>query len=209
MGIIYQQNAKSTQWVEKTLHTRQTTRVLRKLTSSAWGLYEGQIKSLAQALVHSRFLYGLPFLPITPTQLNTTESINKTCIRIATGLPKYAKVEDLYGTGLLLPIGDCVKPTLQAQNERLKLTLAARAIRSDIGVCNEDLPKFLPTTPPWEDITVADNRTLPKHMNQASDKERKEYYAQRQTQYLKSLSEEEIIYTDASCTLEGSNTGRF
>ncbi|KAH7966529.1 hypothetical protein HPB49_017283 [Dermacentor silvarum] len=191
-GIIYHQNAKSTQWVEKTLcTTRQTTRALRKLTSSAWGLNEGQIKRPAQALVHSRFLYGLPLLPITPTQLNTIEIINTTCIRIATGLPKYAKVEDLYETGQLLPIGDCVEPTLQAQIELLKLTRAGRAIRSDICVCNEDLPKILPTTPPWEDITVTDNRPLPKHMNQASDKERREYYVQRHTQYPKSLSKEE------------------
>ncbi|KAH7986711.1 hypothetical protein HPB52_024784 [Rhipicephalus sanguineus] len=40
------------------------------------------------------------------------------------GRPKYAKLEDLYGTGLLLPIGDYVEPALQAQNERLKLTPA-------------------------------------------------------------------------------------
>ncbi|KAH7946563.1 hypothetical protein HPB52_001325 [Rhipicephalus sanguineus] len=123
----------------------------------------------ARALVHSRFLYGLPFLPMTPTQLDIIESINKTCIRIATGLPKYAKLEDLYGTGLLLPIGDYVEPALQAQNERLKLTRAGRAIRSELGLSNEDLPQILPTIPPWEDITVTDNRPLPKHMNQASD----------------------------------------
>lgn len=211
LGIIYQQNAKSTQWVEKALCTsRQTTRVLRKLTSSAWGLSEGQIKRLAQALVHSRFLYGLPFLPITPTQLDKIECINKTCLRIATGLPKYAKVEDLYGTGLLLPIGDCVEPALQAQNERLKLTNAGRTIRNALGLSNADLPQILPTIPPWEDITVTDNRPLPKHMNQASDKQRRDYYAQRHIQFLKSISaDEDIIYTDASCTLEGSNTGAY
>ncbi|KAH7969832.1 hypothetical protein HPB52_022353 [Rhipicephalus sanguineus] len=55
-------------------------------------------------------------------------------------LPKYAKLEDLYGAGLLLPRGDYVEPALQAQNERLKVTRAGRAIRSDLGLRNEDLP---------------------------------------------------------------------
>ncbi|KAL1425407.1 hypothetical protein MTO96_019203 [Rhipicephalus appendiculatus] len=97
-------------------HDETDDKSARKLTNSAWGLSEGQIKRLTQALVHSRLLYGLPFLPMTPTQLDRLECINKTCIRIATGLPKYAKVEDLYGTGLL-PLGDYVEPALQAQNE--------------------------------------------------------------------------------------------
>ncbi|KAH6942414.1 hypothetical protein HPB50_004653 [Hyalomma asiaticum] len=149
---------------------------------------------------------GSDHLPI----LDKIECINKTCLRIATGLPKYAKVEDLYGTGLLLPIGDYVEPALQAQNERLKLTNAGRTIRNELGLSNEDLPQILPTIPPWEDITVTDNRPLPKHLNQASDKERRDYYAQRHIQFLKSIpADEDIIYTDASCTLEGSNTGAY
>ncbi|KAH7976362.1 hypothetical protein HPB52_012762 [Rhipicephalus sanguineus] len=120
------------------------------------------------------------------------------------GLPKYAKLEDLYGTGLLLQIGDYVEPAQQAQTERLKLTRAGRAIRSELGLSNEDLPQILPTIAPWEDITVTDNRLLPKHMNQASDKHRRDYYAQRHIEYLKTISdEEEIIHTDASSTLEG------
>ncbi|KAH7961241.1 hypothetical protein HPB52_006084 [Rhipicephalus sanguineus] len=121
---------------------------------------------------------------MTPTQLDIIECINITCIRIATGLPKYAKLEDLYGAGLLLPIGDYVEPALQAQNERLKLTRAGRAIRSELGLSNEDLPQILPTVPPWEDVTVTDNRPLPKHKNQASDKQRRDYYAQRHIEYL-------------------------
>ncbi|KAH6943312.1 hypothetical protein HPB50_019447 [Hyalomma asiaticum] len=129
---------------------------------------------------------------------------------LATGLPKYAKVEELYGTGLLLPIGDYVEPALQAQNERLKLTNAGRTIRNELGLSNEDLPQILPTIPPWEDITVTDNRPLRKHLNQASDKERRDYYAPRHIQFLKSIpADEDIIYTDASCTLEGSNTGAY
>ncbi|KAH6937716.1 hypothetical protein HPB50_003689 [Hyalomma asiaticum] len=60
------------------------------------------------------------------------------------------------------------------------------------------------------DITVTDDRPLPKHLNQASDKERRDYYAQRHIQFLKSIpADEDIIYTDASCTLEGSNTGAY
>ena len=111
---------------------------------------------------------------------------------------KYAKVEDQYGTGLLLPIADYVEPALQAQNERIKLTRAGRAIRSELGLSNEDLPQILPTILPWEDITVTDNRPLPKHMNQASDNQRRAYYAQRHIEYLKGIpDEEEIIYTDA------------
>ncbi|KAH6934933.1 hypothetical protein HPB50_002293 [Hyalomma asiaticum] len=154
------------------------TRVLRKLRSSAWGLSEGGIKRLAQALVQSRFLYGLPLRPVTPTPLDKIECINKTCLRIATGLPKYAKVEDMYGSGLL-SICDYVEPALQAQNERLKLTNAGRTIRNELGLSNADLPQILPTTPHWHDITVTDNQPLPKHMDKASDKQRRDYYAQR------------------------------
>ncbi|KAH6946344.1 hypothetical protein HPB50_012873 [Hyalomma asiaticum] len=105
---------------------------------------------------------------------------------------------------------DAQAPALQAQNERLKLTNAGRTIRNELGLSNEDLPQILPTIPPWEDITVTDNRPLPKHLNQASDKERRDYYAQRHIQFLKSIpADEDIIYTDASCTLEGSNTGAY
>ncbi|KAH7935691.1 hypothetical protein HPB52_012349 [Rhipicephalus sanguineus] len=143
---------------------------------------------------------------MTPTQLDKIECINKTYIVVATGLPKYAKVEDLYGTGLLLSMSDYVEPALQDQNERIQLTSAGIAIRRELGLYNKHLPQILPTIPPWEDITVTDNQPLPKHMSQASDKQRRDYYAQRHIEYLKTISDEEEIYTDASCTLEGFNT---
>ncbi|KAH6928008.1 hypothetical protein HPB50_010566 [Hyalomma asiaticum] len=108
-------------------------------------------------------------------------------------LPKYAKVEELYGTGLLLPIGDYVEPALQVQNERLKLTNAGRTIRNELALSNADLPQILPTIPPWEVITVTDNRPLPKHLNQASDKQRRDYYAQRHIQFLK--NSQQVIQT--------------
>ncbi|KAH7955610.1 hypothetical protein HPB52_001712 [Rhipicephalus sanguineus] len=184
-------------------------------TSVFWGYSKDSPKGkqLKEALEDAGFtLLNTPdqYTRIGGVKQNNT-SPDLTWVRhLPQGLPKYAKLEDLYGTGLLLPIGDYVEPALQAQNERLKLTRAGRAIRSELGLSNEDLPQILPTIPPWEDITVTDNRPLPKHMNQASDTQRRDYYAQRHIEYLKTISdEEEIIYTDASCTLEGSNTGAF
>ncbi|KAM7304855.1 uncharacterized protein ISCGN_014755 [Ixodes scapularis] len=198
LGVTFEETARSTKWLPELEKTwNQTLKLIRKTTGKSWGADEKAIRIMAEALLTSKALYSCNWMNLNRTQWKKIERLNHQTMRIVTGLPKYTPLEDLRKYAGMNTIEEQAEAQKIAHFQRLERTAHGRRLLEILGYAAEGRYPLEDALPPWKDIEITDNKTIPKQ-----GMGRKAFAAKKHNKWLEQRTEEErkgeIRYTNAA-----------
>lgn len=165
LGLPIAENGSASTWLQSTKkHWKQTLAIIRRSTAKAWGEDENVLKTFLRAFLVSKVMYGMNYLRLTKTQQESAGRLNREAARVITGLPKFAKIPDLYENARINKLEDLAREYREIQITRLQTTNAGRAILGKLGKYYPELPPVAHPPPPWEDILVAGTKPTPENL---------------------------------------------
>ncbi|KAG0436394.1 hypothetical protein HPB47_017967 [Ixodes persulcatus] len=153
---------------------------------------------LVRALLVSGAVYGINYLRLTATQREKLEVLNRSAVRVITGLPKITHIKELHKAAQVNTIEEIAQEMKMKQYNRLEKTWHGRIILETIGRRTWCIPSNQPSQPPWEYEPVVSLK--PISMNQGEGhRKRHAAAAKKHLEDLGRLREQEdveILYTD-------------
>ncbi|KAG0422330.1 hypothetical protein HPB47_001833 [Ixodes persulcatus] len=152
-------------------------------------------------------MYGLPYHPVTRTQLQALERLNPEARRITTGLPRYTPLAALKSCSDINDLTELLETHLHPQEVRLRSTHVGRHTLAMLGHDITNFPDLPQLSPPWEHIMLTDSTPLPQHMP-PEQVERRRTFVKKHVKWIQTACLEEdirIVYTDAACPQDGTD----
>ncbi|KAG0410386.1 hypothetical protein HPB47_012496 [Ixodes persulcatus] len=170
LGLFLDQDGRPHTWMKRVTKTwKSTLHLIRRVATKKWGATERVTRTLALALLTSKALYAYNYNRLTQTQVLKLERLNREAMRVISGLPRLAKIEDLRIHSKLNTLKERADALKDAQLYRLKTTEAGRAILRHIGYATDHLPT-LPNRS-LEDTTMQLTTFAPLARNMGKDYE--------------------------------------
>lgn len=96
LGVQIDRVGRATDWMRKMrLHWEIVLRIIRRVTSKAWGAQEVTLRTLTRLPLESKALYEYNFRNITKSHRNALETVRRKAMRIITGPTKTTAAQDL------------------------------------------------------------------------------------------------------------------
>lgn len=149
--------------IKKTWH--QQLHVIKRISNRVGGATTETLKLLTQAVLTSKVVYGAVCFDCTQAQLQQLEVLRRESLRVITGLPKHAKIEDLYKYAQLPPLTEIIRSRQEGHDFRRTSTRAGRALLAllpPFGAPQQPIPLLLP---PWDDFIVVNPKPLPTQVH--------------------------------------------
>lgn len=206
LGLFLDQDGKPNTWMQRVTKTwKSTLHLIRRVATKKWGATEKVTRTLALALLASKVLYAYNYNKLTQTQAQKLEVLNREAMRVISGLPRFAKIEDLHIHSKLNTLKERADALKEAQLDRLKTTEAGRDILRYIGYATNKLPT-LPARS-LEESTIQLTTFAPLARNMGKDhKERRFQRAMEHIDFVREYDRELTnlyVYTDAALTGDG------
>lgn len=192
-----QKNAKAT-YTLALLKTQinQIIHMIRRITNRRHGLKEADVLRIVQALIISRITYHAPYHRLTQAETKQLDTLIRTAVKTATGIPTYASTNLLLRLGLHNTTTELIEAQKVSQLERLKRTPTGRHVLKQLGYSTSEFAprESKPIAPKIRaNITVT---TIPRNMHP-------EHHAGRRAARAKALhriygSNPDTLYTDAA-----------
>ncbi|KAM7290273.1 hypothetical protein ISCGN_026918 [Ixodes scapularis] len=208
-GLPIDEDGGASTWLAQVTKTwRQTLGLIRRATSKSWGANECTLRMLVHALLTSKAMYGINYLRVTGAQKRKLEVLNREAMRVVTGLPRFAPIEELQKHSKINTLEDRAEIHRIAQVQRLERTRPGRAILQLLGYQLMGRPAISPPPPPWEDEAVVDHRPIKQNVDK-DQKGRRNNAAKKHAESVQDVrpgSETVHVYTDAAVTEDGGGT---
>ncbi|KAM7306136.1 hypothetical protein ISCGN_009877 [Ixodes scapularis] len=208
-GLPIDEDGGASTWLAQVIKTwRQTLGLIRRATSKSWGANECTLRMLVHALLTSKAMYGINYLRVTGAQKRKLEVLNREAMRVVTGLPRFAPIEELHKHSKINTLEDRAEIHRIAQVQRLERTRPGRAILQLLGYQLMGRPAISPPPPPWEDEAVVDHRPMKQNVDK-DQKGRRNNAAKKPAESVQDVrpgSETVHVYTDAAVTEDGGGT---
>ncbi|KAM7312934.1 hypothetical protein ISCGN_009838 [Ixodes scapularis] len=208
-GLPIDEDGGASTWLAQVTKTwRQTLGLIRRATSKSWGANECTLRMLVHALLTSKAMYGINYLRVTGAQKRKLEVLNREAMRVVTGLPRFAPIEELHKHSKINTLEDRAEIHRIAQVQRLERTRPGRAILQLLGYQLMGRPAISPPPPPWEDEAVVDHRPMKQNVDK-DQKGRRNNAAKKHAESVQDVrpgSETVHVYTDAAVTEDGGGT---
>ncbi|KAM7293571.1 hypothetical protein ISCGN_026701 [Ixodes scapularis] len=208
-GLPIDEDGGASTWLAQVTKTwRQTLGLIRRATSKSWGANECTLRMLVHALLTSKAMYGINYLRVTRAQKRKLEVLNREAMRVVTGLPRFAPIEELHKHSKINTLEDRAEIHRIAQVQRLERTRPGRAILQLLGYQLMGRPAISPPPPPWEDEAVVDHRPMKQNVDK-DQKGRRNNAAKKHAESVQDVrpgSETVHVYTDAAVTEDGGGT---
>ncbi|KAM7309789.1 hypothetical protein ISCGN_006775 [Ixodes scapularis] len=209
LGLPIDEDGGASTWLAQVTKTwRQTLGLIRRATSKSWGANECTLRMLVHALLTSKAMYGINYLRVTGAQKRKLEVLNREAMRVVTGLPRFAPIEELHKHSKINTLEDRAEIHRIAQVQRLERTRPGRAILQLLGYQLMGRPAISPPPPPWEDEAVVDHRPMKQNVDK-DQKGRRNNAAKKHAESVQDVrpgSETVHVYTDAAVTEDGGGT---
>lgn len=181
---------------------KQGINLVRRISTKMGGAGEKTAKKLVTAVLVSKIAYAARFYRLTKTNLSRFKSMLNGARKTILGLPRHTSAEEVSKCIFLPELTDLMNQQKEAQLSRLQHTTEGRKIAKYMGIeIHEDAP-IPPSKPPWELIDVTHGcKPLPRNMDAARHKKRREHHARMHKKELAKLVEDArnmIVYVDAS-----------
>ncbi|KAM7284348.1 hypothetical protein ISCGN_001442 [Ixodes scapularis] len=209
LGLPIDEDGGASTWLTQVTKTwRQTLGLIRRATSKSWGANECTLRMLVHALLTSKAMYGINYLRVTGAQKRKLEVLNREAMRVVTGLPRFAPIEELHKHSKINSLEDRAEIYRIAQVQRLERTRPGRAILQLLGYQLMGRPAISPPPPPWEDEAVVDHRPMKQNVDK-DQKGRRNNAAKKHAESVQDVrpgSETAHVYTDAAVREVGGGT---
>ncbi|KAM7300606.1 hypothetical protein ISCGN_016214 [Ixodes scapularis] len=209
LGLPIDEDGGASTWLAQvTKAWRQTLGLIRRATSKSWGANECTLRMLVHALLTSKAMYGINYLRVTGAQKRKLEVLNREAMRVVTGLPRFAPIEELQKHSKINTLEDRAEIHRIAQVQRLERTRPGRAILQLLGYQLMGRPAISPPPPPWEDEAVVDHRPMKQNVDK-DQKGRRNNAAKKHAESVQDVrpgSKTVHVYTDAAVTEDGGGT---
>ncbi|KAH7986723.1 hypothetical protein HPB49_025847 [Dermacentor silvarum] len=169
------------------------THLLRRVVTRRSGLHEAHACRVAHALALNKFLYFVPYVSFTNTQLNTLETALLGLYKAALNLPITTSTAKVFATGLFHPLRSLLSLHRDSQVARLSLTRQGQWLLAQAGISPIPVSTF---TSPIS--TLAPNLRilpLPSNMSPVLHAGRRHAAAQH---HVPPFTTQGVAYTDAS-----------
>ncbi|KAM7281240.1 hypothetical protein ISCGN_005704, partial [Ixodes scapularis] len=208
LGMFIDEKCTANSWYSRTVATtKQVLHVLRRISNRTRGVKERELRQFVTSFIHAKVMYGLPYHPVTRTQLQALERLNHEARRITTGLPRYTPLAALKSCSGINDLTELLETHLHTQEVRLRYTHAGRHTLAMLGHDITKLPDLPQLSPPWEHIMLTGSTPLPQHMP-PEQVERRRTFVKTHVKWTQTACLEEnirIVYTDAACPQDGTD----
>ncbi|XP_049268930.1 uncharacterized protein LOC125757395 [Rhipicephalus sanguineus] len=186
-------NAQALHHAVRTCHS--VTHLLRRVVTRQSGLHEAHACRVAHALALNKFLYFIPYVQFTQTQLNTLERALLGLYKAALNLPITTSTTKLFATGLFHPLRSLLSLHHDSQIARLSLTRQGQWLLAQAGIPHIPVP--VATLPPPACTPAPNLRILPLPSNMSPVLHAGRRHAAAQ-HHSPPFSTQGVAYTDAS-----------
>ncbi|XP_070385740.1 uncharacterized protein [Dermacentor albipictus] len=175
----------------RTCHS--VTHLLRRVVTRRSGLHEAHACRVAHALALNKFLYFVPYVSFTHTQLNTLETALVGLYKAALNLPITTSTAKLFATGLFHPLRSLLSLHRDSQLARLSLTRQGQWLLAQAGISPIPVSSFTsPKSTPAPNLRIL---PLPSNMSPVLHAGRRHAAAQHHSPL---FTTQGVAYTDAS-----------
>lgn len=194
LGIPVPEDGGCSVWLEQIKKTwHQQLHIIKRISNRLGGATTETLKLLTQAVLTSKVTYGAVCFDFTKAQLQQLEVLHRESLRVITGLPKHAKLEELYKHAQLPPLTEIIRTRQEGHDFRRASTLAGRALLALLPQCAAPQHPIPLPLPPWDDFIVVNPKPLPvtgptlRHSNK-----------HRRTSEMTERFPHSAVYTDAT-----------
>ncbi|KAG0422955.1 hypothetical protein HPB47_001241 [Ixodes persulcatus] len=206
LGLTFDEDGRATSWQKQIkAQWKDGLNLLKRITSKSWGCQEDLLRRLVRALLVSRAVYGINYLRLTATQREKLEVLNRSAMRVITGLPEITPIKELHKAAQVNTIEDIAQEMKISQYNRLEKTWHGRIILEKLGRRTLCIPSNQPSQPSWEDEPVVSLKPIPMNQGEGHRK-RRVAAAKKHLEDLGRLTEQEeveILYSDAATDNDG------
>lgn len=196
LGLTIQHNRKNSEFITKfSSQVQQTIRLISRITMRRKGLQESELIRLLHAFVLSRLTYALPYLHLTPTEMNKIDTLIRQAYKAALKLPHNTPTRRLLDLGLHNTAAELIEVHRTSQYERLSRSPPGRLIlsRLNLNPPTEWTPKRPLPTEIHSRLAVA---PLPRNMHPIFHEGRRR---SRATAHHKIYTDKpDVLYVDAA-----------
>ncbi|KAG0422165.1 hypothetical protein HPB47_001995 [Ixodes persulcatus] len=207
LGMFIDDKCTANSWYNRTVAiTKQVLHVLPRISNRTRGVKERELRQFVTSFIHAKVMYGLPYHPVTRTQLQALERLNHEARRITTGLSR-TPLAALKSCSGLNDLTELLETHLHTQEVRLQSTHAGTHTLAMLGHNITNLPDLPQLSPPWDHIMLTDSTPLPQHMP-PEQVERRRTFVKKHAKWTQTACPEEdirIVYTDAACPQDGTD----
>ncbi|KAG0411653.1 hypothetical protein HPB47_011220 [Ixodes persulcatus] len=158
LGMFIDEKCTTNSWYNRTVTTtKQVRHILRRISNRTRGVKEQELCQFVTSFIHAKVMYGLPYHPVTRTQLQALECLNHEARRITTGLPRYTPLAALKSCSGINDLTGLLETHLHTQEVRLRSMHAGRNTLAMLGHDITNLPDLPQLSPPWEHIMLTDS----------------------------------------------------
>ncbi|KAH7973831.1 hypothetical protein HPB49_005342 [Dermacentor silvarum] len=169
------------------------THLLRRVVTRRSGLHEAHACRVAHALALNKFLYFVPYVSFTNTQLNTLETALLGLYKAALNLPITTSTAKVFATGLFHPLHSLLSLHRDSQVARLSLTRQGQWLLAQAGISPIPVSTFTsPISTPAPNLRIL---PLPSNMSPVLHAGRHHAAAQH---HVPPFTTQGVAYTDAS-----------
>lgn len=197
LGIPFHENGTPNEWLSQLRKSwKSILHVVQRIGSRFGGACTEVLRTLVTTVLTAKACYGAMAIDLTKAQMLKLEVLHRESLRVVTGLPRHAKVEDLHRYARLPSLEATLAARRDSNASRRTLTNAGRRI---IRLADEwvspELPPLPLMVPPWEDTLVTRPKPLPRRRN-------KERHTKEREARARSTNDPKLqattVYTDAA-----------
>ncbi|XP_042150175.1 uncharacterized protein LOC120849945 [Ixodes scapularis] len=198
LGLHIQSNGKASFTVQMLRRQcQQIAHLIRRVGNGRGGLKEADTVRIVQALLVSRVIYHCPFHNFKRREIDTLNTILRTAIKTAVGLPQHTSTQRLLRLGIHNTIEELIEAQAVGQRTRLSYTQPGRNLLARLGykpLNKEQGCIQLKSVPP---SIAAKIRVLPLPKNMHPTLNAGRRLARTRYLRLKYQNDPDVCYTDA------------
>ncbi|XP_040068051.1 uncharacterized protein LOC120841262 [Ixodes scapularis] len=210
LGIHVNTKLNPDKWIKRMRDTwRHGTSIIRRIANKHGGDGEGIARTIVQAALIPKVMYGGRFYRLTLNHWARLETLMNDARRCISGLPRQTRLEELHKCVPFPSLKELASTQEQAQRVKMQHTKQGREIAKLLGWKLENNTPIPDQLPPWERIDIAQSAPIPRKMNSDKNKERRRHKAMKHAEEVKAIihcndSHTIVCYPDASFSERGN-----
>lgn len=155
LGIPIHEDGGAATWLKELEPTwKKLLHLVKRISQKRGGAGADTARTLTSAVLTSRACYGAVCFDLTKAQYNKLERMHRECLRVITGLPRHARVEDLHRYAGLPPLRDIIIERKEGHDRRRRYTRSGQQLLELDGERLPNKVEVLPAVAPWDDVQV-------------------------------------------------------
>ncbi|KAG0417663.1 hypothetical protein HPB47_005426 [Ixodes persulcatus] len=210
LGIHVNTKLNPDKWIKRMRDTwRHGTSIIRIIANKHGGAGEGIARTIVQAALIPKVMYGCRFYRLTLHHWARLEALMNDARRCISGLPRQTRLEELHKCVPFPSLKELASTKEQAQRVKMQHTKQGREIAKLLGWKLENNAPIPDQLTPWERIDIAQSAPIPRKMNGEKNKERRRHKAMKHAEEVKAIIECNdsptiVCYTDAAFSERGN-----